>query len=371
MEIKLYDLIGIKSGMNFYSEAFYKLLNENDIETEIISNFSHNSKKAALPNIFDRSKLRNIWNLMVCYFKLFYLTIKLKKESYIVVFVYGNIFDIPLMLIAKLNKKVIIDIHEIIALRNKSTLLKKVFAFLYKTCHNKVIAHSEKISRALTEISYREKAFFVPLFRYSVDLNYDIKKVSDEVSGVFQDNSKRFLFFGNIIATKGVEDLLRAATATHSNTKIVIAGQDISNIVYNYKTKNPISSNVQLILRHINDDELKFLFINCDFILLPYKDISQSASIEMAITFRKPILTSKIKYFKNIIDAYPSFGKYIDTEDPEIFSEYLIYYSQTHPGQSFYNTHDVKKYFKNDDFESFIRSIKDYNFTINGGASDR
>jgi len=366
MKVKLYDLIGIKSGMNFYSEAFYKLLNENDIEAEIISNFPHNSEKASLPNIFDRSKTRNIWNLMVCYFKLFCLAMKLKKESYIVVFVYGNIFDIPLILMAKLNKRVIIDIHEIIALRNKSTLLKKVFEFLYKTCHNKVIAHSEKINRALTEISYKEKAFFVPLFRYSVDLNYDIKKVSEEVAGVFRDSSKHFLFFGNIIATKGVEDLLRAATiATHSNIKIVIAGQDISNIVYNYKTKNPISSNVQLILRHINDDELKFLFINCDFILLPYKDISQSASIEMAIAFKKPILTSKIKYFQNIIDTYPSFGKYIDTEDPEIFSEYLIYYSHTHPDQSFYNTHDVKKYFKNDDFESFISSIKDYNITIN------
>ena len=365
MRVKLYDLIGIKSGMNFYSGAFYKFLDENEIETQIISNFSHNNKRY-LPNIFNNSKLKNIINLLVCYGKLFKYILNLKKENFIIIFVYGLKMDIPLILMARLSKRVIIDIHEVIELRNKSTILRRVFNILYKSSPNRVISHSEKTNTILTEFSYKKEAFFVPHFHFDVDVNYDIKKVSQDVISSIQSNSKNFLFFGNIIASKGVEDLLKASSLIESaDVKIIIAGQDIDSNIYNYKIENLIAPNVQLILRYINDDELKYLFTKSDFVLLPYSDISQSGSIEMAIAFKKPILTSNIVYFKKIIDAHPSFGKYIDTKDHIAFADSLVQLSQKPLNQAFYNTYDVEKYFRNDKFQNFIKSLKEYNFLIN------
>jgi glycosyltransferase involved in cell wall biosynthesis len=368
MKVKLFDLIGIKSGMNFYSEAFYKFLDENKIETQIISNFSHNNK-IALPNIFNKSKFKNIINLLSCYGKLFNYILNLNKENYIIIFVYGVVIDIPLILMARLSKRVIIDIHEVIELRNKSAFLRSIFKILYKTSPNKVISHSKKTSAILTEFSYKKEAFSVPLFHYDVDVNYDIEKVSEDVINSLQSDSKNFLFFGNIIASKGVEDLLKANSLIEgSNVKIIIAGQDISNIISNYKIENVVAPNVQLILRYINDDELKYLFTKSDFILLPYSDISQSASVEMAIAFKKPILTSNIEYFKKIIDTYPSFGKYIDTKNHTVFSDNLLQLSQKSLIQTFYSTNDIEKYYKNDEFENFIKSFKEYNFLINKKA---
>jgi len=365
MKVKLYDLLGIKSGMNFYSEAFYKFLNENGIETQIISNFSHNAKKAALPNIYIKSKFKNIINLIICYFKFLNYIIKLRGENYIIVFVYGEITDIPILLMARFNKRVIIDIHEVIALNNESAALKFILKFLYKTCPNKIISHSKKTNTVLTAFSYRKETFFVPIFHYNVDVNYDIKKINSDVSSSFQDNSTHFLFFGNIRESKGVLDLLTACSLINDpGIKIIIAGQDVFNIIDDCKIKNLIAPNIQLIIRHINDDELSYLFTKCDFILLPYNDISQSASIEMAIAFKKPILTSNIEYFKAIIDAYPSFGKYIDTKNHIAFADNLLQLSQNHSNQAFYNTYDVEKYFQNDEFENFIKSIKEYNFLI-------
>src|ERR1700743_2209345 len=127
MRIKLYDLVGIKSGMNFYTEAFCRLLEENNIQADVMSNFSHNNEKQQLPNVFVGSPLKKIINLMSCYFKLFFAILKLKKDEYVIVYTYGLVIDIPLFLIAKLNKRVIFDIHEITALDHKSTTIKKSF----------------------------------------------------------------------------------------------------------------------------------------------------------------------------------------------------------------------------------------------------
>jgi len=366
MKIKLFDLIGIKSGMNFYSEAFYEFLTKNGVETQIVSNFAHNNAKAFLPNIFISGKLKNIANLFICYIKLVRYILKLGKNDYIVVFVYGLVIDIPLLLLAKFSKRVIIDIHEVISLDNKSGFLDNVFKFLYRTSPNKVISHSEKTDTVLGDIGYKHKAFFVPLFPYHINTEYDFEKVSEEVIYTFKSNLTYFLFFGNIRASKGITDLLSAiALVSDPNVQVVIAGQDVSGIINDYKKVNNVANNVNLITRHINDDELTYMFTKSNFILLPYDDISQSASIEVAITFKKPILTSNIKYFKTIIDLHPSFGEYFDTKNKTLFANKLMVYAQKKSDQLFYIDADIQKYFNADLINSFVSDIKAYNLTLN------
>ena len=65
---------------------------------------------------------------------------------------------------------------------------------------------------------------------------------------------------------------------------------------------------IKVIDRHINDDELVYLYVHTDFILLPYKKSSQSGIFAMAAYFHKPMILSEIPYFKKMIEEYPSFG---------------------------------------------------------------
>jgi glycosyltransferase involved in cell wall biosynthesis len=361
MKIKLYDLMGIKSGMNFYLEAFCKLLEDNEIQADILSNFGYKNKKQALPNIFEKSPLKKIFNLIVCYFKLFFAILRLKKGEFIVIELFGVIFEIPLFALARLSKKrVLLDVHEIMALDYKNNTLRKALHYCYRACHNKIIVHSVKISNALAALSNKSDILFVPLFPNFVDVNYDANELGGDLHGLFEDEATYFLFFGNIRPSKGIVDLLAATELLKSGRiKIIIAGQDIFNTIKEHKKTHLINESVVLILRLINDDEMKYLFTNSDVVLLPYESISQSGVLQSAVAFKKPLVTSDIPYFKEIINNLPSFGKYADTKNPQAFIDSLVHFAEVDIKEEFYSKADMEKYYESEKFDAFIKQLKD------------
>jgi len=346
--------------MHFYLEAFCKLLEDNDIQTDIMSNFSYKNKKQYLPNVFVKSPVKKVINLFISYFKLLFAILRLKKNEYIILELYGIVLDIPLFLLGKLNRKrILVDVHEMMALDYKNPTLRKILYYLYKTCPNKIIAHSAKISNALSELSNKNNILFVPLFHYHVDLDYDIKNLGEDVINVFEHDSTYFLFFGNIRPSKGLHNLLAATELlTDDRIKIIIAGQDIFNKLQEYKESHVINNNVIAILRLINDDEMKYLFKKSHATLLPYESISQSAVLETAVNFKIPLITSNIDYFKTILGDFPSFGKYTDTTNPGVFVDSLIHFAEVDIKEEYYNESDMKKYYENDKFEAFIKDIR-------------
>jgi len=361
MKIKLYDLIGIKSGMNLYLEEFYKTAERNGIPTEILSNYSHQNKSPQLPNIFEGPAFKKVFNLLISYFKLISLIIRLKKGEYMIVLLYGTHLDIPLFLIGKFSKKVVFDVHETMALDYKSPVLRKILYYFYRTCPNKIIAHSAKIKNILSELSNKADIVVVPLFPNYTDPNYEPKKIGQDVIKIFENNNSfNYLFFGNVRPSKGVFDLLAAAeTLTDSNNiNIIIAGQDIFNTIEEYKAKYPIKDNVKLILRLLNDDEMKYLFINSNATLLPYNSVSQSGVLQTAASLKTPMLTSDIPYFKSVIHELPSFGKYTNTTDHENFKDVLISFAQEYNERDFYTKADLEKYYQSDQYNAFANQLK-------------
>ena len=176
---------------------------------------------------------------------------------------------------------------------------------------------------------FKNRVIFTPHINYEVSRNFNLTNVGTEIKYTFQKGFIYFLFFGNIIPSKGIFDLLSSIEKidfNNSQAKIIIAGKDRLNNIKNYPKYKEISQKSFLILRHINDDEMKYLFSKSNYLLLPYKDISQSGVLEMAINFRKPILSSGIKYFKDKFYEYPSFGEILSTDDPNSFAKEIQSY---------------------------------------------
>lgn len=90
----------------------------------------------------------------------------------------------------------------------------------------------------------------------------------------------------------------------NANYELVIAGKNVENI--NFQSIR--SENIKVFDRHINDDELIFLYSNTDYILLPYRKSSQSGIFAMAAYFHKPMILSDIPYFSEMLTEFPSFG---------------------------------------------------------------
>ena len=362
MKIQLHDFIGNHSGMHLYLDSFTDLLLGHNIETSIHSNYNDLKTNKSYPNIFKGIILQKIVLLIICHMLFFYNCLKLNKGDYIIISIFGTKIDIVFLAISCLFKsKVILDIHEVIIIGDGNMFTSKLYRFLYDNCNNKIISHSIKTDESLIFMGYNHEVIQIPHVHYSFQKDYDISNVSEDVRLSFLENKKHFLFFGNIVSSKGITDLLSAVETTANKNNdfiIIIAGKDSSKIIQNYKNLHLVSRKINFIIRYINDDEMKYLFTYCDYVLLPYRDIYQSGVLEMAITFKRPILTSDISYFKNLLFDYPSFGKAVNTKNQHLFANEILRITNSITMEPSYTNNDLCSYFNTEIFDDFISGLK-------------
>lgn len=100
------------------------------------------------------------------------------------------------------------------------------------------------------------------------------------------------LFFGRIEAYKGVELLIEAylKSSIRNKCKLVIAGKGKINATVN-------DSEIILINRYIDDEEVASLYINAAIVAYPYISATQSGVLSMASYFKKPMIVSDVPFF--------------------------------------------------------------------------
>ncbi|RDB03749.1 glycosyltransferase [Runella aurantiaca] len=102
-----------------------------------------------------------------------------------------------------------------------------------------------------------------------------------------------FLFFGEIKPYKGLHQLLKAYSALDSsNTCLVIAGKSYDD---DYWESLLAESNNQPTIhwhhRFIEDEDVQYFFNAADVVVLPFVRIDHSGTIDLAMSFGKPIIT--------------------------------------------------------------------------------
>jgi hypothetical protein len=353
-KIYLYDLIGIKSGMDYYLNSFKKLLNENGIECIIRSNY-FSEGVVFFSNIFTGNKIIQILKLIRNLINFLRYS---NKDTSIFLF-YGTFIDLIFFLFFFRNNKVIIDLHETIILDNKSSFLEKIISYFFKHSRNRIIFHSDTIKHKVMSYGFVGDLIYVPHFKYSINKKHNSQNICHDVKNSIKSASVNYLFFGNLRESKGVIELLNLIKNYKvknrlKNVNFIIAGQDIFNIIDDCQYSS--LENVSLIKRHINHDELVYLFKNSNFILLPYKSISQSGVLEMAIFFEKQIITSDLEYFKNILNKHKSFGYNFNLNEQDKFNEVIK--NSSFNSNCKISSDDLKKYYSSDEFDKFIKKIK-------------
>src|ERR1035437_226300 len=140
---------------------------------------------------------------------------------------------------------------------------------------------------------------------YKKDLGYGTKKI-------------RFLFFGKILIYKGLDQLIRAMNRLsykYSNFELVIAGR-----CDNWETAyEPLIENKNIIIKRIGrieNVEIPDLFKSCDYLVLPYKDATQSGPLMIAYNYNLPVIASNIEAFREVIEEGTS-GYFFDRSDPK------------------------------------------------------
>ena len=313
--ICIIDFIGAYCGMDHYDEAFAHLLSDNGYEVRVLSDFESTYGKRYFPKIFGRAKWQSFIFLIYTMIRL-WTRIAINRKIHYIYLSYGEYYDMLFLLGSLFHRRMIVDVHEVHALKyDDSSVYSKIFESLYRKGIDSVIYHSDRTKSILDRIDFKGNLIYVPHFKYEFDTTYNINNVEHDIRKVFCSNKKKYLFFGNIRRVKGIDIIETAFTnlvREGKNYELVIAGMNADN--YPLDKLKEIAS---VFDRHINDDEMKYLYSNCDFVLLPYRKSSQSGIFEMASYFKKPMLLTDIDYFKKQLEMQPDRGEIASAEGYE------------------------------------------------------
>ncbi len=130
----------------------------------------------------------------------------------------------------------------------------------------------------------------------------------------------RFLYFGVIRPYKGLPELVRAFSALvqeGSPAHMTIAGElwSKSEQVFDELAKcGP--ERYTTLLKYISDDEVATLFSDCDILVAPYRRVSASGPISMAMGAGMPIVTTRIPALQEACAGYDGV-EWAEVNDPE------------------------------------------------------
>lgn len=178
-------------------------------------------------------------------------------------------------------------------------LIKALFRYV-----DNFLVHSKKDFKDLVSIKKDAniKLGFMPLFNFFKRSNLSKTKIRKKLG--LRD--KVILFFGIIREYKGLIYLIKALPKVLKavNLDLLIVGEFWKNKdKYLKEIKHlKLQNNVKVIARYVPNEEVADYFLVSDILVLPYTDATQSAILQTAFAFGKPVITTDVGGLKDIIN---------------------------------------------------------------------
>lgn len=145
---------------------------------------------------------------------------------------------------------------------------------------------------------------------------------------VIDVNNWNLIMYGNQSPYKGTDILVKALSLLADDIKkkvhVTICGQ-MSQSYYESLLSVETGVDLRIIPFFIKDSELYNMISDSDIILLPYRSISQSGVLLLALPFKKAIITSDLPTFKETLRGFSDdmFFKY---DNPQSFADTITNY---------------------------------------------
>ncbi|MDR0305157.1 MAG: glycosyltransferase [Chitinispirillales bacterium] len=250
---------------------------------------------------------------------------KIEKEEAENIYIPGISLWTPIIVLFVKNKKIITTIHDPAMHKGEKNL---AIQFLYDCLikkSDKIIVLSKKFIDEISE-NYgidKKNIYHIP----HANFNY-YKKNTELQEKIYY----KILFFGRIIAYKGLIVLLKAmeiVVARKPQIKLRIAGNgEITNEekILIEKLKN----NIEYLNKWIKDEEFSEYFQDIDASVLPYVEATQSGIIPLSYSFGKPVIATNVGALSEQI--FPDTGIIVEPNDEKSLSEAIlsIYYDEKH-----------------------------------------
>ena len=263
-----------------------------DLDEEIYEIFENTRIKFKI--IYLNSRLTSMDTL----YKIILSIIKIKKSSPDVIYIDSEI-DPYCSIFAKLflpTSKIIYAIHDVIphsGFSKKYRYIIKGRINLFRNFH--LFSDNQKNVLYDNFSTFNKKIFCIPQLLKNFGKSDGVK---------IKDNRLHLLFFGRIRSNKGLDILIEAVNRLpkkyQERIKITIAGECLDP--WNkYQEKIANVSIYNLVLKAIPNNEISDYFVNADFLILPYKDVTQSGPLMIAYNYNIPVICSNIDGFNEFV----------------------------------------------------------------------
>lgn len=193
------------------------------------------------------------------------------------------------------RRKVVVATHDVILHKNFSSMTGVLFHNLVLSIFKNYQLFSKTQLVIFREKHPRKNSFVAKLYLKDFGRPHGIFK--QEVGLV------NFLFFGTVRDNKGLEYLIEAGNllaAEFHNFKIIVAGKAANPQYYKDLIKYPERFDLQF--RLVPNEEIADYFSITDFLVLPYKDVTQSGPLLIAYNYNVPVIASDFPGFREYVE---------------------------------------------------------------------
>lgn len=256
------------------------------------------------PSLF-RKAIRGVEYIVVMIHLLVTYTIEKPEVIHVqwFLFYYFDIIWIRIVRLLLPNTKLVLTAHNVLPHVNGMKYMN-ILSAIYSQ-FDTIIVHSETLKYQMLNV-FGEKArtWNIKVINMGVQEEL-IKKANPEKADYYRGEineekykGRAFLFIGDIHQYKGLDILIKAwdiHSKRYPNDILFIAGQPQYNIDEELSyIKNRLSRNVKLSLGYKSDKEVVSYYLSTDFVVLPYKEASQSGVLLTALTFGKPVIVTDV-----------------------------------------------------------------------------
>lgn len=220
------------------------------------------------------------------------------------------------------------------------------------------IVHSKKGLKALKEIKPNAYIKKHPLPIYDFFKYKNISK--DEAQKKINVSGKVILYFGFVRKYKGLIYLIQAMPLVlkEYDVNLLIVGEfweNKENYLKEIKKLNIIKK-VQIIDKYIPNEDVNLYFSSADVVVLPYISATQSAIIQIAYGFDKPVISTKVGGIPEVVKNGIA-GFVVPPENPKALARAIISFYKDNKGKEFIK--NIKKEKKKFEWNKLVNAIEE------------
>lgn len=211
---------------------------------------------------------------------------------------------VPLFKVSHRRLKIVLTVHNLYPHNmsdSERIKYKKRFGYLAKYIDAYIVHLKSTKERFASEFSINKEKVFVSYHGIYVGRNIESKES-------LQGARKSVILYGYQSHYKGADLVVKAYGLLPKEERdmllITIVGKTDDTL---FKSNHDEAKHLGInwINQFVSDEELYSMISSSDLILLPYREISQSGVLLLALSYKKPILTSDLPSFLETLDGYP------------------------------------------------------------------